>query len=376
MADAEEPEVDGSDRGLADSSGSSGAGRGSPTPARDLMRYRFGMTDTTANRPSLSRAMALIVLALVATACGKNPESAKIVSPGFRVVASETEDRIDAVWLDATNTLWVTSTGDPAESGATHSVRCLSGGEWTSRSEGLVAGAMLIELQGNDSGALLAGDLGRIWQFLDGAWKPLLSTGDPDPFRFHLASDGTVTAVCAYYPRFLRFKLDDPDHAEIGPIDGALGDVWAFGPDHVVSAPIGRGGVPLHYSGGDWGGRSAWRDLPLPEAASRREIEDIWSPDGESLLAVGGKGLVLRLENDAWSVEETPTTERLLSVWGDAADRCVAVGENGTVLHHDGSGWKLLDPRTKAHLRSVRGRPGDRMFIGGAGGTLLELVLP
>lgn len=68
------------------------------------------------------------------------------------------------------------------------------------------------------------------------------------------------------------------------------------------------------------------------------------SERGDTVLAVGQGGTIMRFADEAWSQSDSPTSERLLGVAQGGNGLAIAVGGFGTVLRSkdDGSTWEKL----------------------------------
>ena len=315
----------------------------------------------------LATLLTLVLLGLSCSGSGKN--SREKATPTIRPVESNTQRNISGVWVDSQGTLWVAT---PPPVGERNSVQSFADGTWTDRGRGFPPGRGVGEFWGNSSGVLIGYNWDQVWRYVDGDWTRILDDeGNIDPIGVSGSEDGTIVVVCGYYQRLYHFHVDRANEAERGGWDLALGDVWVFDKDYFITVPTRRGGTTPGRSSPD-----GVQELPLPKEARQKGIRGIWSPDNKELLAVGHKGLIVRLVGDEWTLEETPTDKALHSVWGDRKDRSVAVGDDGTILLYDGTSWTLLPSGTTAQLNSVRGGRNGRIFIGGNGGTLLELVWP
>ena len=110
----------------------------------------------------------------------------------------------------------------------------------------------------------------------------------------------------------------------------------------------------------------------------------VWGDQEGDLWAVGEKGLVARLHESGWEVQEPVTTEDLRSVWGRSADDVWAVGTHGAILHYSKREalpeedpaeilpeWKLEASPTDLDLNAVAGG-GGRLYAVGQNGTILS----
>jgi len=111
----------------------------------------------------------------------------------------------------------------------------------------------------------------------------------------------------------------------------------------------------------------AWKRLKNP---SQEDLEAIWST-GDVAFAVGKRGTVLKI-TDTVEALRSGTDAHLFGVSGTTASDMVAVGRDGSVLVYDGSAFKML-PKVKdplgrdAWLTGVAAADGAYAITGGNG---------
>lgn len=111
-----------------------------------------------------------------------------------------------------------------------------------------------------------------------------------------------------------------------------------FGVNVTDSGLVAVGAGGLYSTSSD--GRSWQHNAIAPPDVALLSV----SQQGDTALAVGQSGLVMRSSDGNWAEVETPTKERLLSVALGTGGRAVAVGGFGTVLmsSDSGSSWQKL----------------------------------
>ena len=151
------------------------------------------------------------------------------------------------------------------------------------------------------------------------------------------------------------------------------GSVWSGGEGHTYA--VGVLGMLSRRVGG------AWVDAE-PNAVSDPLLEDVWSPDGQTVFAVGSildssrgydVGIIRRSLDGGATWTELPfpgtTGVRLRAVWGSSAGDVWAVGVDGAggiVLHttDGGASWtRVLSPF--GQLYAVWGRSADEVYLAG-----------
>lgn len=171
---------------------------------------------------------------------------------------------------------------------------------------------------------------------LDDATQDVGPSVTPGFSLIDLAVVGTVRAICS-----------------------DSGSMWAVGDD----------GLALRYDGAQmvFG--------PIPP--TREDLLGVSAFDGH-LVAVGTAGVVLRLNDGAWTALESPTTEDLYGVAMVSVDEFYAVGMNGTIIHYGKSGgvWGWIDEHSglTKQLHDVAATADGGVYVVGSFGTLLEKI--
>jgi len=95
-------------------------------------------------------------------------------------------------------------------------------------------------------------------------------------------------------------------------------------------------------------------------------IFKIWGSSPNDIWAVGSKGLIAKVEDNALVRTESPTTADLIAVHGSRANDVYAVGGtgNGVVLRFDGNEWTPF-ATTPEELSAVWTAPGRPLYIAG-----------
>ncbi len=115
----------------------------------------------------------------------------------------------------------------------------------------------------------------------------------------------------------------------------ALNDVAviAFDAAAITAAyAVGTDGAVLAYDA------RGWRQETSVVSEDLESISGVVDGEGrETVLAVGGQGVVLRRDGGVWSLIPSPVTVTLFGVWVRSADDAFVVGDAGTVLRWDGA---------------------------------------
>jgi hypothetical protein len=153
-------------------------------------------------------------------------------------------------------------------------------------------------------------------------------------------------------------------HTVYGVWGSAADDVWAVG------GVAGRYGFLWHFDGTTWTNVELPDDVPLNAGGELPALFKVWGRAADDIYAVGGNGLILRFDGDAWTVVPSETQEVLFTVSGDA-DSVVIVGgsEKGIIL--DGEG-KEIGPEFAPLLQGVVVDRRRTIWASGANGTVLK----
>jgi len=155
---------------------------------------------------------------------------------------------------------------------------------------------------------------------------------------------------------------------ETGVTDTDLWGVFGLAPDDVWVVG-GRTGQPdpllLHYDG------LAFTRVALDPAENTRgasQLFKVWG-QGDTLFAVGQRGLILRLDGDTWRALPTgPAADQdFISLWGTAPDHIVAVGgrSSARLATWDGAAWTTLAPSAIGGLNAVTLTAPDEALVAG-----------
>lgn len=155
------------------------------------------------------------------------------------------------------------------------------------------------------------------------------------------------------------------------PTDEDLWGVFGTAPDDlwIVGGAIDRGDpVLLHFDGSAFETVEVTGDLNPRQA---RALFKVWGT-GDTLFAVGQRGLILQLQGGAWKAVSPGqgATDDWVSLWGTSADHVVAVGgrSNAQVGVWDGSAWRTLQPAGVPGLNAVWIGRETQAVVGGLGG--------
>lgn len=254
----------------------------------------------------------------------------------------------------------------------------------------------------------------------------------PDPVpnwepAFDTAATGALSGVWGAAADDIFVVGGHPDRGEVYHYDGATWSpmtvpegvgllvwVYGFGPDDVWS--VGVDGGFVHYDGTAWTALESgttedlwgifgfanddlwivggdpdlhgncgdetktcmwhWDGTTLsdaditPEANTRgaTSLFKVWGL-GDTLFAVGQRGLVLRHGEGGWTPVSAgeKADQDFVSLSGTAEDRMVAVGGrgNGRIATWDGSTWSTIAPTGRGGLNAVSMERSDRAIVGG-----------
>lgn len=175
-----------------------------------------------------------------------------------------------------------------------------------------------------------------------------------------------------------------PDEQEVGwqvvqeGLDGALlsvwgtsrSDVWAVGAD----ARDGDGPLVVHFDG------EAWTRMPTGQTAG-----DLWWVFGfeNGPVYMGGDGgVIVRYEDDTFTVMDTPGQETVFGIWGASPSDVWAVGgasdsTGGFAWRLSGDAWEPepslpADVTSDAAVWKMFGRSADDAWLVGSNGVALH----
>lgn len=156
-------------------------------------------------------------------------------------------------------------------------------------------------------------------------------------------------------------RLDTGTTQDLWGVFGfATDDLWVVGGDLDAEAP-----TLLHWNGG------VFQPITLdpaqnPQGASA--LFKVWGV-GDTLFAVGGRGLILRLVDGAWTHISggAAADDDFVSLWGTSEDHIVAVGgrSGARLATWDGSAWTTTAPSATGGLNAVFMDDPDVAHIGG-----------
>jgi len=144
--------------------------------------------------------------------------------------------------------------------------------------------------------------------------------------------------------------------------DSLLGDGSAEAGELEVAADV-ESDVPVSPGG-----------FELYPLAPSVVLRGVWG-DGQTVLAVGDKGTILRHQGSHWSPMPAPTAKDLYAVFGLSADDVYAAGQDGMIVYFDGEEWTKqetgLGSMSGITLRGVWGAEGH-VYVVGDDGTVLH----
>ncbi len=126
---------------------------------------------------------------------------------------------------------------------------------------------------------------------------------------------------------------------------------------------VGESGIVLRRSAGIW-------EVIDPPAAIDLHGVGALGPDDFYVAGVGGH--VWHRENGAWTAMDTGISYDLFAIHASATGGIFAVGDFGTLLERKGDVWlKSQIAGSNARLRAIWRAPDGRVFVAGSRGTLL-----
>jgi hypothetical protein len=129
-------------------------------------------------------------------------------------------------------------------------------------------------------------------------------------------------------------------------VNSALGQrptaIWVEPNGHVLA--VGYSAYAIQFDG------TTWSKVDLPPAAIG--LEDVWGT-GETIFAVGERGMIAMRTHGQWVVFPPPTTANLRAVWGLDAQHVYAVSSySNEICVYDGHRWEQMGVGG-AHLSSI-----------------------
>ena len=104
---------------------------------------------------------------------------------------------------------------------------------------------------------------------------------------------------------------------------------------------------------------------PLPQGNALHAVRALAA---DRVIAVGDRGTVLAWDGHVWSLEDTPTRERLLALVQAPGGDVFAAGEHGTILRRGSGGtWTAMASGTEATLRAIVAVAGNDVLAAGDG---------
>jgi hypothetical protein len=137
--------------------------------------------------------------------------------------------------------------------------------------------------------------------------------------------------------------------------------IAAFAEDSLLA--ISRAGVH-RYDGVDW----TFEESPLPADHSPGGLHATGKDD---VIISSDRGAIATWDGQAWTVDQTPSTNNLTGLWKNGPDDIFAGGENGSLVHFDGTQWSLVDVPTPGNITVLAGSR-RLMYLGGNAPLELE----
>ena len=163
--------------------------------------------------------------------------------------------------------------------------------------------------------------------------------------------------------QFANFNGTDVPLSSGGPLESGYA-LWGETHDSMIAVGVGGGILKIINAG------SEWQSMESPTFV---DLYDVWGSAPNNVYAVGGEGVVLHYDGDAWTrVQSVPSIQSLNGIWGSGADDIFIVGDFGTILHFDGEQWSVQDSGTSERLSDVFGFNATHVYAVGANGTILR----
>jgi hypothetical protein len=239
----------------------------------------------------------------------------------WAAMASGTDESLESVWARAADDVYAV--------GSAGTILHYDGADWSSEASHVTDD--LNGVWGRAGGTVFAvGNNGRIVVNDHGDWVADVS-GTTNALR---AVHGTATAVRAVgdgptivYRLGLEWRSMEPNTTE------HLADVWV-GPATGGTYAVGTNGVLLSYC--VIGTTFTWVETP---SCATSDLTSVFG-SGDTVLAVGGTGTIIRKVGSEWDLMSSGTTSSFSGVWlSSESDAYVLVHVDGEVLHRCGTGW-------------------------------------
>ena len=215
---------------------------------------------------------------------------------------------------------------------------------------------------GDGSGAFVLRFDGQSWRRVDvgttaDLWWVHGFAGGP---VFMAGSNGTI----------LRYEEGNVQPLQT-PGTGIVFGIWGTSPDDLWAVggdPGGAAGAFVwRYDG------SEWRVEDGAPAVGLTHYFKVWGRSATDVRIVGMDGVILEYDGNAFTVADSPTTNRLLTVHAGPDGTYAAVGgrSSAVIVESDGSEWKDSSPADAKQLFGVR-LSGDGGYAVGVGASVLK----
>ena len=236
----------------------------------------------------------------------------------------------------------VTRSGDVVAVGFGGSVHRLEDGVWHDLPIDLEHD--LYGIDAADGRTVVVGSEGTV-VLLEGTDVRTLDVGTDADLRAVAATQGGFVAVGAD-ETIVRI---DPDAGTATSIASPVGRGMALNAvardgDHAVLA-VGERGLALRIVG------DAAEPVALP---TFRDLNGIHVAADGSALVVGERGTLLRRVGGAFTEDAPPDTRAMRGAWiAEGGERAFAAGRNGVLLEFDGDAWTRAETDTERHFRAA-----------------------
>lgn len=148
-------------------------------------------------------------------------------------------------------------------------------------------------------------------------------------------------------------------------------DVWAVGGDALRPADEDPRPLLMHFDG------QAWAEVPLPELdrTPPKALFKVWGTGPDNVIAVGGRGVLLRYDGSSWSQETVGTGDDLISLWGSGPEEIAVVGgrSGGVLSRWDGDTWQTEDLLGLPGLNGIWMSPAGEVQVVGNRGSVARV---
>jgi hypothetical protein len=252
------------------------------------------------------------------------------------------------IWPDGAGRVWIVGEGD--------TIMWNDGQGWHTRSADATEGIRGIWGAAPDD-VWAVGDRGLILHFDGADWtkaaspaqKTLRAVWGSGPNDIYAGGDGSAM----FHFDGVAWTAYDPGL----PITDVLG-IWGLGPDDVWVTTTGFGGPTLHWDGIAWTYRSVG-EQGSATAVWGRGPDDVYVTLDQTVVMARWTG------GPDWDELKYPGAQPMYGVVG--TDTELWIGGRGMMLHHDGDAWSEVEEFAYTQLRSLDRAGDDILAVGDRG---------